>query len=128
MKPRTIAAIDYLRGRISEHRLQTLVLQHLETRARPELYWFAIPNAARRSPQLAARMKAEGLRAGVADLVIMAPAGRVHWLELKDGRRGVQSDAQKGFQAICGRLGHDYAVARSLDEAIATLKQWGVLK
>jgi hypothetical protein len=126
-KQRTITAAQYLRQQVNEHQLQVLVLAHLEATARPELYWFAIPNAARRSMVLASRMKAEGLRAGVADLCIMAPAGRVHWLELKAGR-GAQSDAQKGFEAICKRLGHDYAVVRNLDEAITVLKQWGVLK
>jgi hypothetical protein len=128
MKQRVIKAAAYLRERVSEHRLQVLVLQHIEALGRLDVYAFAIPNAARRSPQLAARMRAEGLRPGIADLCIMLEGGRTCWLELKDGRRGTQSDAQKGFQAICGRLGHDYAVARSLDEAIMTLKQWGVLK
>ena len=122
--PRAIAARDYLRSRVSEHRLQAMVLAYVS--AHPDVYAFAIPNAAKRSPMLAARMKAEGLRAGVADLAIMLPGGRMAWLELKDGK-GKQSDAQKGFEAICARLGHHYAVVRSLDEAITILKQWGAL-
>jgi hypothetical protein len=112
---------------VSEHSLQAALLRHLEIAARPDIYWFAIPNAAPRSPQLAARMKAEGLRAGVADLCIMLPGGRTGWLELKN-HKGRQSDAQLGFQTICYRLGHPYAVVRSLDDAIAVLKAWGALK
>jgi len=127
MKQRTIAAADYLRLPVGEHQLQALVLAHLEANGRPDVYAFAIPNAARRTPMLAARMKAEGLRAGVADLCIMLPAGRTAWLELKT-RKGVQSDAQKSFAAICKRLGHPYAVVRTLGDAIVVLKDWGALK
>jgi hypothetical protein len=118
-------AATYRSGAVSEHTLQASVLRHLEQRA-GNCYWFAIPNAARRSPGLAARMRAEGLRAGVADLAIMLPGGRTGWLELKNSK-GRQSDAQAGFEAICGRLGHGYAVARTLDEAIAVLGTWGAL-
>jgi len=119
-------AADYRRDG-NEHLLQTFVLAHLEAYARRNVYAFAIPNAARRSPMLAARMKAEGLRAGVADLCIMLPGGRTGWLELKN-RKGRQSVAQLSFAAICERLDHDYAVVRSLDEAITVLKAWGALK
>jgi hypothetical protein len=40
----------------------------------------------------------------------------------------VRSDAQKGFAAICERLGHTYALAHSFEEAIVILTAWGVLK
>ena len=118
-------AADYLRRPVSEHRLQVLVLQHIDLHG--NAYAFAVPNAARRSPALAARMNAEGLRAGVADLCVMMPGGRTGWLELKQAR-GRQSDAQRVFQALCERFGHAYALARDLDEAIAVLKSWGALK
>jgi hypothetical protein len=72
-------------------------------------------------------MKAEGLQAGAADLCVMLPGGRVAWLELKTAV-GRQSIAQKGFEAKCRRLDHPYAVARTLDEAIAALTQWKALK
>ena len=127
VKQKVITAANYLRSSVSEHRLQTLVMQHIELHG--GLYYaFAIPNAARRNPLLASRMKAEGLRAGVADICVMMPKGQCGWLELKAGTKGRQSDAQKGFEAICKRLGHDYELARSLDEAIAILKRWGALK
>ena len=64
-------------------------------------------------------MKAEGLQSGVADLCIMLPGGKVAWLELKTDK-GRQSIAQKGFEAKCKRLDHPYALARTLDEAIAS--------
>jgi hypothetical protein len=103
------------------------VLQELTERARPDIYWFAIPNAARRSPRLAAKLKAEGLRSGVADLCIMLPGGRVGWLELKT-LTGKQSLEQKGFEARCIRLGHPYEVVRTVASAIDVLTNWKVLR
>jgi len=113
--------------KISEHSLQVTVLAYLTYRAKPDVNVIAIPNAARRSLRMGARMKAEGLQSGVADLCIMLPGGRVAWLELKTDR-GRQSLAQKGFEAKCKRLDHPYALARNLDEAIAALTQWKALK
>lgn len=120
-------AVVYHKRSTSEHQLQTLVLEHLRLRAVPNAFWFAIPNAARRTFGTASRMKAEGLTAGIADICIMLEGGRTLWLELKSGK-GRQSDHQKGFQAICDRLGHTYLLARSLDEVIGQLKAFGALK
>ena len=111
----------------SEHHLQTQVLQHLTVAGRRDIYWFAIPNAGRRSGRTGSRMKAEGLKRGVADICVMFPNGGVAWLELKTPK-GVQSDYQKGFQAICERLGHAYALARTFEGAIYALQSWGALR
>ena len=114
-------------GRISEHGLQMAVLQHLRTYGRRDLNWFAIPNAGRRTLYSGNRMKQEGMQSGVADLCIMLDRGRAAWLELKT-ERGTQSDTQKGFEAICKRLGHPYCVARTIDQAVAFLKGIGALR
>lgn len=111
----------------SEHSLQVQVLDFLHYTKAPDINVIAIPNAAPRSLRMGARMKAEGLQAGVADLCIMLPGGKVAWLEMKAGK-GRQSIAQKGFEAKCQRLGHPYALARTLDEAAAALRKWGALK
>ena len=111
----------------SEHTLQVQLLKYLDYAAKPDLYWFAVPNAARRSLRMGAHMKSEGLRSGVADLCFMLPGGTVAWLELKKPGN-YQTVQQKGFEARCKRLEHPYAVARDLDQAIAVLKQWGVLR
>jgi hypothetical protein len=111
----------------SEHSLQASLLEHLRFNAKPDVYWFAIPNAGRRSWQAGARMKAEGLTRGVADLCIMLPRGRTGWLEMKTAK-GRQTDEQMGFQARCERMEHHYAVARNLEEAVDILKRWEALK
>lgn len=110
----------------SEHDLQKQVLAYISLKGN-HVFAFAIPNAAKRTPATAARMRAEGLMPGVADLCVMLPAGQVRWLELK-AARGRQSPEQEMFEEVCEVLGHCYAVARTLDEAIAILKSWGALK
>ena len=122
-----ICGAGQVKLKISEHSLQVTVLAYLTYKAAKDVNVIAIPNAARRSLRMGARMKAEGLQSGVADLCIMLPGGRVAWLELKTDR-GRQSIAQKGFEAKCKRLDHPYALARNLDEAIAALTQWKALK
>ncbi|WP_028164082.1 VRR-NUC domain-containing protein [Bradyrhizobium elkanii] len=116
-------------GAPSEHQLQVRVLEILAYTKRPEIFVFAIPNQSNRHIRNAVRMKAEGLRSGIADLCILFPRdeGSVAWLELKK-RGGSLTDEQKGFRAICQRLGIRWAVAKSVEEALAVLQGWGVLK
>jgi hypothetical protein len=121
-----ISVAEYkLRG--SEHSLQVQVLDLIYfKRAHPDIFAFAIPNAAARSPRLAAKMRAEGLTAGVADLAILLPCNRVAWLELKKAKNQ-QTIKQRAFEARCARLGHPYAVASSLEQAETFLKQIGAI-
>jgi hypothetical protein len=112
----------------SEHNLQVQVLDLISVKkSDPNIFAFAIPNAAQRSPRLAAKMRAEGLTAGVADLAIMLPCSRVAWLELKKAKNQ-QSPKQRAFEARCKRLGHPYAVASCIERAEAFLKQIGAIK
>lgn len=111
-----------------EHKLQVAVLDVINVgKSHPDIFAIAIPNAARRSMRLGSRMKAEGLTSGVADICVLMPENHSAWLELKT-LKGVQSINQQGFEARCRRLGHPYALARTLDEAIAALRQWRVLR
>jgi hypothetical protein len=122
MSVATITRAQY-RSLTPEHDLQKAVLKLLETKWGGDVYWFAVPNQGQRSLRTGARMKAEGMRAGVADICVMLPEGETGWMELKTSK-GRQTDEQKGFQAICKRLGHQYAVVRSVEEAEKVLKGW----
>ena len=113
--------------RAPEHNLQAKVLRYLVENAAPDVFGFAIPNAGRRTYRAAAALKAEGMMPGVADTCIKLPQGRAGWLELKTPT-GALGDAQKGFAARCDRLGHSYAVARTLEQAIDMLARWGALR
>jgi len=111
----------------SEHSLQASVMEYLRFNMHPHAFVFAIPNAGKRSWQTAAKMKAEGLTAGVADICIMRPGGRVAWLELKiDNEK--QSPEQIAFEQTCQRLGHVYCIARTFEDAIEILRRLGALK
>lgn len=84
----------------------------------PELreYLFAIPNGGKRNVREAARLKREGVRAGVHDLFLPIPRGNLHglWIEFKAAR---PNDAEyqksqkewemkmlaKGYAAYCCR-------------------------
>jgi len=60
-----------------------------QQRRLPELsLLFAIPNGGHRHPATAAKLKAEGVKAGVPDLCLPVARGEYHglWIELKAGR------------------------------------------
>lgn len=111
----------------SEHKIQVALMDYLRLAARPDCYYFAVPNQSNRHIQNAVKMKAEGVRSGIADICFMLPQGRVAWLEMKKPG-GSLSDTQKQFRDICTVLGHQWGTAKSVDEALAILTKWGALK
>jgi hypothetical protein len=112
----------------SEHSIQVTVIDYIaKCKTHPDVFAIASANAGKRSLRLGARMKAEGMTAGVADIQILLPKGRSAWIELK-AAKGSQSIPQKGFQARCERLGHPYAVCKSVLAAIEILKLWGITR
>ena len=77
----------------------------------PELnLMFAIPNGGHRHKAVAAKMKAEGVKAGVPDILLPVPRGGHHGLfvEMKHGRnkasekqlRWIEKLAEQGYLAI----------------------------
>lgn len=81
---------------------------------------FSVPNGQRLSLSRAALAKQEGLLAGVSDLVVVLPAGRVVFVELKSPHgKGRQSPAQKDFQARVEVLGHEYQLWQNWDDVQA---------
>ena len=118
---------DEYHQHISEHNLQSMVVEHIKITGKPHVRAIAITNEGRRSYNLGMRMKRQGLTPGAADLLIALPGGRCGWLEMK-AMKGRQSAEQKQFQAWCLAIGHPYAVAKSFDEAVKILRLWGALK
>lgn len=78
------------------------------------------PEAARQI----AKARKLGTKAGWPDIEIIW-RGRAFFLEIKADSR--QSDAQKDIQRDLARSGAPYAVVRSVAEAEAALKQWGLI-
>lgn len=110
-----------------EHKIQVALCDYLAFAAKPDIHYFAIPNQSNRHIANAARMKAEGVRAGSPDMCFLLPGGRVGWLEMK-APNGSLSPEQKLFRGRAQNLDHYWAMARSVDEALVALTQWGVLK
>ena len=112
---------------VSEHRLQTALCDYLMLAARPELHWFAIPNGEKRHIRVAQRLKNEGVRRGSPDLVFMLPGGKVGWLEMKAAKGRLQPE-QEAFRDKALSLGHSWAVAKTIEEALAFLTSIDALK
>ena len=102
-----------------EHRIQCecvkyFALQYPSLRGR----LFAVPNGGRRDATTAAKLKAEGVVAGVADLILLK-SNRDYgalFIEMKT-LKGRQRDSQKAWQNIvCADSEYKYVVCRSFDD------------
>lgn len=67
-----------------------------------------------------ARRKSRGVVAGVSDSLLLLPRGQYHGacFEFKT-HKGVQSDAQKEWQALVEGAGYYYCIVRDKDDFIA---------
>lgn len=99
--------------RQEEHNIQVGIVQYLRLRG---FEVFAIPNGGRRDAVTGAKLKAEGVSAGVADLIILLPIGNVLFVEVKTAK-GRQSPEQKAFQERVEKLGFNYVIWRSVEDA-----------
>lgn len=83
------------------------------------LMLFAVPNGGGRSSIEAAIMKAEGVTAGVADLLLLEARGG--WgalcIEMKTrSKKSKQRESQEAWQAATEAAGNRYEVCRSFEE------------
>lgn len=102
-----------------EHQLQTACVRWFAY-AYPDLRGrlFAVPNGGRRDGVTGARLKAEGVVAGVADLILLKPNRHYAALliEMKTPT-GRQSAAQRAWQAlITANNEYLYTLCRSFDD------------
>src|SRR5580765_5036876 len=112
--------------RMAEFQLQTNVVGLLRYCGRKDVVWFAVPNGEWRTPGAGARLKATGVVAGVADLVLIIK-GRAYLLELKTAK-GRLSPEQIAFAEAARAAGGVYAIARTPEEAKQILASWGALR
>ena len=75
----------------------------------PAVRILAIPNGSQRSRTTGARLKAEGVVAGVPDLLV--PAWSL-WIEMKRADGGAVSETQKDWHAYLVSIGHTVFVCR----------------
>ena len=83
---------------------------------------FAVPNGGRRGKIEAGIMKAEGVYAGVADLLLLVPSGEMHGLAIEmKTEKGQQSASQKSWEKKVTARGYGYAVCRGVEEFISLI-------
>ncbi len=111
---------------MSEAQIQKSVIEYLDRYCKLKGYIFHIDNGGKMSPAMGQLKKDMGVRPGVGDLGVMMRGGRFGFIEMKTGTRK-QSQEQKDFEEICIMLRFPYEIARSLDDVIDILKNWGCL-
>jgi len=114
------------RRRYPEAQVQVALCNHLRWRAKPDCFWFAVPNGGRRNAVEASHLKDQGVRAGVPDLILIR-GGKTYGLELK-ADQGRVSVAQEAVQIEMEIAGATVATAYGLDAALAQVEQWGLMR
>jgi hypothetical protein len=118
--------VKRIRKNFEEHDHQCTVVEWFDLQ-HPKLsrLLFAVPNAARRTPRQGAWMKAEGMRAGTADLVLLVARHGFHGLciEMKalDGRA---TASQLAFLEAASEQGYMAVVCRGAGAAIETIRNY----
>lgn len=102
----------HIESHLQRNCLQWFRLQYPHLR----LLLFAVPNGGARNKREAGIMKAEGVTAGVADVILLKPSGGYASLciefKTEDGR---QQPTQKEWQTAVEEAGNKYVVVRSFD-------------
>ena len=98
---------------LSEHAEQSLFVQWFR-RSFPGVRIFAIPNGGGRSRSQGAKLKMEGVSAGVPDLFI--PHGTI-WVEMKRAKGGSVSAEQKDWHRYLTEIGHTVVVGYGFSDA-----------
>ena len=86
---------------------------------------FAVPNGGRRGKVEACILKAEGVVAGVADMLLLVPSGGWHGLAIEmKTETGRQSPSQREWQQLVEKVGYRYVVCRTIDEFINEVNKY----
>jgi hypothetical protein len=115
---------------VSEHSIQASFVEWCKWK---EYSWpwlrnlYAVPNAGKRSFALAARMKREGLKAGVPDMCIAYPSGGWHGLYIEFKKKyGGQTTEQANWFDRLQKAGYRCVICFSLEEAVATVNEYSL--
>lgn len=111
----------------SEHEAQAAFVKwwRLYAGAGREGLLMAIPNGGARSAVTGARLKAEGVRAGVPDMFLAIPAGGYAglWLEFKTARGRVSREQRLMMETLSAQ-GYRCEVCRGLSAAVECVERY----
>jgi hypothetical protein len=110
-----------------EFNLHCMVADVLRRWADPAWRFTHIASGEFRTKATAARLKRMGVIAGWPDFILLSPAGRPHFLELKR-RNATPTEEQREFAEWCTAHDVSYAIARNFDTALDFLKAWGAVR
>ena len=92
---------------------------------------FAVPNGGQRHPAVAAKLKAEGVRSGTADVVLLLPRAGFHGLLLEFKRENAPRSGSGGgtkpqaeFLLAARQQGYNALLVYSTDEAIRVVRAY----
>src|SRR5258708_7547193 len=108
----------------SEDQIQAAIVEWIRTVALGVLV-FAVPNGGLRTKAEAARLKWTGVLAGVPDLIVLAPVGRVFALEVKTEVGRLSENQREIFDCLVA-LGVQRAIVRSIDDVRRAFSAWGL--
>lgn len=110
----------------SEHQIQCAVARYLDLALDgiPNCIWWAVPNGGFRDVRTASKLKAEGVKPGVSDIMILW-GGRLICIEMKTAK-GRQSPEQVEWADAATIAGAAYYVARSVEQVEEFLDAAGV--
>ena len=102
---------------------QIRLINYLKFKSIP---FYAIPNGGSRNAREAKNLKAQGVVAGVPDIMIPVPTKRYAGLfvELKRKKGGVLSEKQKRFIDYLDYAGYKTAVAKGSEEAKQIIEEY----
>lgn len=109
-----------------EHRIQTAMVDWFRAQyPKMQHNLFAVPNGGRRDAVTGAMLKAEGVLAGVADLILLKRNRHYGALLIETKtRKGKQRDSQKEWESKITKDGYKYVIVRSLDDFMREVKSY----
>ena len=113
--------------KLRENAMQIELVRLMNLLVKPNIVWFHVANQRNSKPYHGALLKRMGVKAGVPDLVFIAPGGLVYFMELKV-KGSYASPEQKAFLESLKLLGCRGEIVYSVDEALLLLKMWGLLR
>ena len=112
---------------ISELSIHIAIVHWLRQHIQPGWKFWHTPNGELRDARQTAKFKALGVMAGVRDLTVVSPQGRLHFMEIKR-ENGALDTAQEDVQLFCIRAQVPHSVVRSINEAEKVFKFWDCVK
>ena len=121
-----MASLAGLSGTEHQHQVTVVSWALLNERKIPELaLLYAIPNGGKRDARVAAKLKMEGVKAGVLDLNLPVARGGYLglWIEMKSGTNGLTASQDRWLRDLVAQ-GHMVAVCWTAEVAIKILETY----